>query len=66
MNQLPLLALAHEHPTLQDGREMNPRFVLLGEIEHMPTHVVVIRLHDQKLFAGFHEDNFRPFDPEKD
>ncbi len=48
----------YENTPLFDKNERNPRFILLGEILQMPGHVVVIRMHDQKIFAGFHDDNF--------
>ena len=65
MTKLPLFGLdftkpgfdGKNHPLLHKT-DRNPHFVCLGEISSMPDHVVVIRMVDQKIFSGWHMDNF--------
>lgn len=34
------------------------RFVMLGEIDHMPGHCVLARTSDGRVFCGYHTENF--------
>lgn len=33
-------------------------YIFLGEIVQMPGHCIVVGMHDNKVYSGYHTDNF--------
>lgn len=40
------------------GSRESDHFILLGEIVQMPGHIVILRVTDNRMFSGLHDDNF--------